>query len=207
MPKIYINPSNQNNNPCKMGDTEATHMHQYTDYLEIYLKANGFEYKRNKLGSDLNNTLSKAVADANTWKPDIYYSAHSNASNGTAKGSRPYIYTKSGDNLRLANCIISRRKELYKYDCTVFEEKSFYELKSTNCIAVIDEIVFHDNTEDAKFFHDNMKTFAKLTVKAFCDYFKINFIDPDGQSPVVDHKQKYDALIVDIKSLITKHGG
>ena len=204
MPKIYINPSNQTNNSCKMGDTEGKHMHQYANYLEIYLKVNGFDYKRNKLGSDLNNSLSKAVSDSNAWKPDIYYSAHSNASNGNAAGSRPYIYAKSGDNLRLANCIISRRKELYKGNQAVFEDKSLYELNATNSIAVIDEVVFHDNTADAKFFHENMKEFAKLTVKAFCDYFKMTFKDPDSQ---VNYKEKYDALVIDIKNLATKYGG
>ena len=206
MPKIYINPSNQTNNPCKMGDSEANHMHQYADYLEIYLKANNFEYKRNKLYSEFNNTLAKAVADANAWKPDIYYSAHSNASaNGNAVGSRPHLYKKSGENLRLANCIMERRKELYKGDCTAFENPGLYELNATTSIAVLDEVVFHDNTADAKFFHDNMKGFAKLTVKAFCDYFKMTFIDPDNKVLTTDYKQKYDSLKNDLENLIKKH--
>ena len=54
----------------------------------------------------------------------------------------------------------------------------WYELKKTNCTAVYEELVFHDNIDDATWFHNNMRLMAKYAARAICDVFGMAFIDP-----------------------------
>lgn len=185
MPKIYLSPAYHKWNPCAIsGCDETTHNNLYLDELEVYLKANNIDYKRgvrrtpksNESGTEI---MIDAVTESNAYKPDIHYVSHTNASNGTVRGYRPIIYPfNNAEGERLANIIIKYRKEIYDQPIHLKKQSDLYELSKTTAVSYYEEHVFHDNKEDATWFHNNMRKIAEQTCKAFCEYFGIVFKDP-----------------------------
>ena len=190
MPKIYLSPAYHKYNPCSIqGCDETTHNNEYLDELEVYLKANGIDYKRGArrtAGSseDGEALMINAVSQSNTYKPDIHYVSHTNAFNGTVRGYRPIIYpTDNADGERLAEIMIKYRKEIYNQPINLKKRSDLYELYATTATAYYEEHVFHDNKEDAQWFHSNMRLIAQQTCKAFCEYFGLDFKDPYEKIP------------------------
>lgn len=185
MPKIYLSPAYHKWNPCSIpGCDETTHNNKYLDELEVYLKANGIEYKRGprrtpKSSEDGTTIMKKAVSESNAYKPDIHYVSHTNAANGTVRGYRPIIYpTGNAAGEKLAAIMVKHRKEIYNQPINIKRRDDLYELSQTSAVAYYEEHVFHDNKADAQWFHDNMRKIAEATCKGFCEYFGIAYKDP-----------------------------
>lgn len=180
MAKIYLSPAAHGvDNPCSYDKKcgENKHCNAYLDELEPYLKACGIQYKRaNK--KNTGNNLSKTIAESNAYKPDIHYTCHTNAFNGTVSGSRPHVWLKSGNGKKWAEIILKHRKKIYPYPCSVKDGSSFAEVKGTTAVAIYEELVFHDNKDDITWFHKNMRKMAEYTARAFCEIFGIKFVDP-----------------------------
>lgn len=177
MPKVYISPSVQTYNLCEYGDTEKNHCQLYADILERYFQACGIEYKRN-----YNKTFQEATAESNAWGPDIHYACHTNAFNGMTRYSVLLVYNAVDGNpaYECAEDIAELRPQVYPNPIYVNQNRSLYEIRYTTSPCVYDEIVFHDNVDDATLFHVRMQTFAELTARGFCDYFGIPFVQPEG---------------------------
>ena len=177
MPKVYISPSVQQANLCEYGDTEKNHCQLYADILQRYFDACGIEYRRN-----YNKTFQQATAESNMWKPDIHYACHTNAFNGMTRYSVLLVYNAVEGN-RAYDCaedIRFFRPQIYPNPVYVNQNRSLYEIKYTTSPCVYDEIVFHDNIDDATLFHVRMQTFAELTTRGFCRYFGIPFVAPEN---------------------------
>ncbi len=177
MPKVYISPSVQQFNPCEYGDTEKNHCQLYADILQRYFDACGIEYRRN-----FNKTFQEAVAESNAYNPDIHYACHTNAFNGTTRYSVLLVYNAVATSpaYNCAEDIKQFRGQVYPNPIYVNQNRSLYEIRYTTNPCVYDEIVFHDNIDDATLFHVRMQTFAELTTRGFCQYFGIPFIYPQG---------------------------
>lgn len=201
MPKIYLSPAYHKWNPCSIeGCDETTHNNLYLDELEPYLKACGIDYKRGPRRtpkSDEDNVayLNQAVRESNSYGADIHYVSHTNAANGKAKGYRPIIYPGYEDARRLANIMIAKRREIYTEPITLNERTDLYELRATKATAYYEEHIFHDNKEDALWFHKNMRLIAQQTAKGFCEYFNIPFVDP--------YEENKDGKEQEVKTVIT----
>ena len=177
MPKVYISPSVQQYNLCEYGDTEKDHCQEYADILERYLDACGIEYKRNR-----NKTFQEAVTESNAWNPDIHYACHTNAFDGKTRYSVLLVYNAvmSSPAYQCAEDIKEFREQVYPNPIYVNQNRSLYEIRYSTSPCVYDEIVFHDNIDDATLFHVRMQTFAELTARGFCKYFDIPFVYPQG---------------------------
>jgi N-acetylmuramoyl-L-alanine amidase len=175
MPKVYISPSVQTYNLCEYGDTEKDHCQMYADILQRYFDACGITYKRNR-----NKTFQEAVAESNAWNPDIHYACHTNAYNGQTKYSVLLVYNAIATSpaFMCAEDIKNYRPQVYPNPIFVNQNRSLYEIRYSTAPCVYDEIVFHDNIDDATLFHVRMQTFAELTARGFCDYFGIPFVYP-----------------------------
>ena len=184
MPKIYLSPAYHKWNPCAIqGCDETTHNNLYLDELEPYLKACGIEFKRGvrrtpKSSEDGDALMLRAISESNAYKPDIHYVSHTNAYNGTVRGYRPMIFTGSKNGERLAQILIKYRKEIYSEPISLNTNTTLAELKNTVATAYYEEHIFHDNAEDAKWFHNNLRAIARQSAKGFCEYFGIAFVDP-----------------------------
>lgn len=193
MAKVYLSPAYHKFNPCAIdGCDETTHNNLYMDEVEKFLTACGIEWKRGtrrvpKSNEDGDALMRQAVAESNAFKADIHYVSHTNAStnlytdgigNGKAKGCRPIIYQGSARGEKLAEYMIARRREVYDGAITLNRRTDLYELRAPAAVSFYEEHVFHDNPEDAQWFHDHMKDVARSAVQGMCDYLGVSFVEP-----------------------------
>lgn len=177
--KIYLSPSAQEANKCKVCDSEEYHCNLLADKMEPFLKACGIAYKRN----DRNMTLAQIVADSNAYQPDFHYAMHTNAlggdASGTARGERLIITGKLESELKMAQALLKLQGEIYPNSLSriVPTDIQYAELYAVTAPSIIDEVIFHDNLDDATWLHCNLDLIAKNKVRAFCAYFEIPFVD------------------------------
>lgn len=192
MPKIYLSPAYHKFNTCAIkGCDETTHNNLYLDELERFLTTCKIDWKRGvrrvpKSNEDGTALMKQAVAESNAWGADLHYVSHTNASVSSAKdvgkgkvqGYRPIIYKGSRKGKAIAEYIIAERKKIYDKPITLNERTDLYELRVPKAASYYEEHVFHDNLEDATWFHDHLRDIARATCKGICKYFGIPFVDP-----------------------------
>ena len=160
MPDVYISPSVQHFNIGQNGyGSEEERMNEVADIVEYELQRHGLTTARN----DPSMTLQEVVADSNALNPTVHVAIHSNAADGNARGSEIYTHRFGGEGEILARDIYKYLEDLtptsdlgVKEGRLSFNGKGMYELKNTIAPAVLMEIAFHDNTEDAQFVIDNV---------------------------------------------------
>jgi N-acetylmuramoyl-L-alanine amidase len=186
--KAYISPSTQEHNITALGNTEENIMHKVTDALMPMLKGVGIDALRGQK----TDSLTQMVRESNLFNADIHVAIHSNAHDGKSRGCEIYYYKGSKNGKRLADNIYKYMEPLTPTaDRGVKENESFYELKNTNCPAVLIEVDFHDNYEGAKWIDDNIYNIAEAIAKGMCEYLGISF-----------KEDKYKAAIEQIKRIV-----
>ena len=185
MAKVYLSAPLHWFNACAVaGCDENTHNNEYLDELEVYLHAAGIETKRGyrrppkDSTTDGDELMIQNVAESDAWGADVHYVSHTNAYNGTVRGYRPMIFPGSERGRKLAECIIAERKKIYDQPISLSERSDLYELRVPDAASYYEEHVFHDNAEDAQWFHDNMRAIAESAAKGMCAYFGLPFVDP-----------------------------
>ena len=185
MAKVYLSPAYHWFNTCAVaGCDETTHNNLYLDELVQFLDVCGIEWKRGprrvpKTDEDGTDLMIAAVKESDAWKPDIHYVSHTNAFDGTVRGYRPIIYKGSVEGLKIANCIMAERAKIYDQPIKLNERTDLYELRAPDAPSYYEEHIFHDNTDDAVWFHNHLRDIARATAKGMCEYFGIPFRDPD----------------------------
>ena len=189
MPKVYLSPAMHRQNECCYPRPdgkqcyEALENNEYIDILEPVLNRCGIETKRGYRRTPMNNEdgdkiMKQNVAESNAWGADVHYISHTNAANGTVKGYRPIYFTGSAKGKKLAEIMVKYRKQIYPYSVVLNNRTDLYELKNTNAVAFYEEHVFHDNLEDATWFHTHMNEIAESAAKGLCEYFGIPYVAP-----------------------------
>jgi len=125
------------------------------------------------------------VADSNAFHPDFHVALHSNAAPpetaGRARGSRYYFHTNSVSGRRMAEIMAANIKNIYPLPASVqiVPTTGLYELNQTAAPAVIVEIAFHDNLQDATWLHQNIQAIAQNLMQSICKYLgKPGYIPP-----------------------------
>ena len=189
MPKVYLSPAMHRQNECCYPRPdgkqcyEALENNEYIDILEPVLNRCGIETKRGYRRTPMNNEdgdkiMKQNVAESNAWGADVHYISHTNGANGTVKGYRPIYFTGSTKGKKLAEIMVKYRKQIYPYSVVLNNRTDLYELKNTNAVAFYEEHVFHDNLEDATWFHTHMNEIAESAAKGLCEYFGIPYVSP-----------------------------
>lgn len=189
MPKVYLSPAMHRQNECCYPRPdgkqcyEALENNEYIDILEPVLNRCKIETKRGYRRTPMNNEdgdkiMRQNVAESNAWGADVHYISHTNGANGTVKGYRPIYFTGSAKGKKLAEIMVKYRKQIYPYGVILNNRTDLYELKNTNAVAFYEEHVFHDNLEDATWFHTHMNEIAESAAKGLCEYFSIPYVAP-----------------------------
>ena len=189
-PKVYLSPAMHRANPCVYPRPdgkqcyEALENNEYIDILEPILNRCGIEtkrgYRRTPMNGDNGDDIMKQnVRESNAWGADVHYVSHTNASsNGKAQGCHPMYYTYSKNGKKLGEIMVKYRKQIYPRTVKLVARSDLYELKKTNAVAFYEEHAFHDNMEDATWFHTHMKKIAESAAKGLCEYFGIPYVEP-----------------------------
>lgn len=183
MPRIFLSPSTQEYNPYVTGGNEEQVMNQVADAMIPYLRSSGIQYSRNNPSGNVN----QSIAQSNSGNYDLHVALHSNASPesmpGQLQGTDIYYQPGSAQSRRFANILQQNFRSIYPYPwmVDVLPSTSLAEIRRTTAPAVLIEIAYHDNVEDAQWIQENIDSIARTIVRSLTEYFGIPFLEPQPE--------------------------
>ncbi len=177
MAKVYLSAAahatdNPTKCPTKCG--ENVHCKAYMDIVEHRLCELGVEVKRSFKEQTGDAAMRNRVAEANAWGADIYYVAHTNAGGGRYSMTMCYP-----DKPSIAKADVFHKYRKCVKSHTVRTRTDLYEINATKMACMYDELFFHDNAEDCKWFHNGgMELLAEETVQALCEILGVTYKAP-----------------------------
>lgn len=179
MPKIFLSPSTQEWNEYVGGGNEEQYMNLIADRMEPYLRSSGIAFVRN----DPDRNVAGAIADSNAGYFDVHLALHSNAAPESLAGKLRGIdiYYSPYDKYSETLAIITANNFMSIYPLpdkvTSRPTTTLGEVTQTKAPAILCEIGYHDNEEDANWIRSNLTTIAINLVQSLCDYFGIPLIE------------------------------
>ncbi len=182
MPIIYLSPSTQEANQYVTGGTEEYYMNQIADRMIPYLRSSGIQYVRNTPQM----TAASSIRQSNAGNFDLHLALHSNAAPenryGQVRGTDVYYDPRSTRGRRAAEIIADNFKAIYPNPDKVraVPTTTLGEVTRTRAPAVLVEIAYHDNVEDANWITNNLDEIARVLVLSLTEYFDIPFVPPQN---------------------------
>lgn len=175
--KLYLSAAaHQYDNPTECPDEcgENVHCKAYMDLVEARMRALGVEVKRGYPEAVGPTAMKQRVAEANAWGADLYYVAHTNAGGG--RYSMTMCWSDAASEKKAA-VIGKYRKSGMEHKVKV--RTDLYEIRATQMTCLYDELFFHDNAEDCRWFHSGgMAQMAEETVQALCELLGVTYLPP-----------------------------
>ena len=183
MPKIYIdqghNPRNPNTGAEGNGLREQDVTYEVGQRLAELLRRSGNYQVRlsrptpeTQLGTSNATSLRARVEDANAWGADYFISIHTNGSTDrSASGVEAYAYAGDTRAFRLGEDIVDNLVEITGLrDRGMLVRPGLYVLKRTNMPAVLVEIGFISNPNDAALMRNDPQIFARGIYNGIVEY-------------------------------------
>ena len=183
MPFLFLSPSTQYFNPYITTGDERYWMNALADEMMPYLHASGITVTRN----DPDGSAAQSIRDSNASRQDFHLALHSNAApqalSGRLRGVDIYYYPTSEAGLRMANILVDNIKPIYPLPDRVQARSSTIigELRRTRAPAVLAELGYHDNTEDANWLTGNLDAVARALALGVTEYFGVPFLTPGDE--------------------------
>ena len=180
MPVIYLSPSTQEYNEYVTGGNEEYYANLIADAMIPYLRASGIDFIRNDPGG----TVSNSIANSNAAGVDFHLAIHSNAAPpnlaGMLRGPDVYYYRDSTRGRNDAEIIANNMKLIYPLPelVTVVPTTTLAELRRTTAPAVLVEVAYHDNFEDATWIINNIEAIGENLALSVADILGVPFIEP-----------------------------
>lgn len=180
MSSVFLSPSTQEYNLYVTGNNEEYYANLIADAMIPYLRASGITYGRN----DPSGTVSTSIGLSNTGNYDLHLAIHSNAAPenlaGMLQGSDVYFYKDSSKGKRAAEIFANNLKLIYPNPSlvTAIPTTSLVELRRTRAVAVLVEVAYHDNLEDANWIISNIENIARNLSLSVADYLGVPFVEP-----------------------------
>ena len=181
--KIYIdqghNPRSPNTGAEGNGLFEQDITYAVGQELAALLRANGnFEVRLSRptpetqLGNSNAGSLSARVQDANSWGADYFISLHTNASTSpSAGGSEAFVFNRPSSAASLAADILRGLNEITGIrNRGVGVRSGLYVLRKTAMPAVLVELAFISNPEEAALMRDRPDLFARGVYEGILDF-------------------------------------
>ncbi len=186
MLNIYLSPSVQEHNQYITGTgSEEYYMNLIADAMVPYLRANEIGFVRN----NPYDTLSQVVAQSNAGNYDFHLALHSNTApenlSGALKGPDIYYFADSMQGKQAADIFAAGLKEIYPNPNLVatIPNATLGELKKTTAPAILIELAYHDNREDAQWIIDHIHPIAHNLAKSLMECFGLSFSEPERERP------------------------
>ena len=162
MPFLFLSPSTQYFNPYITTGDERYWMNALADEMTPYLHASGITVTRN----DPDGSAAQSIRDSNASRQDFHLALHSNAApqalSGRLRGVDIYFYPLPDRVQARSSTIIG-------------------ELRRTRAPAVLTELGYHDNTEDANWLTGNLDAIARALALGVTEYFGVPFLTPGSE--------------------------
>ena len=183
MPFLFLSPSTQEFNPYITEGNEEYWMNLLADRMEPYLHASGVNTVRNDPAAG----AAGAIRLSNQGDYDFHLALHSNASPealaGQQRGVDFYYYPASTAGLRMANILVDNIKPIYPLPERVQARPTtaIGEVRRTRVPAVLAEIGYHDNVDDANWLTGNLDAVARTLSLGVTEYFGVPFLTPGDE--------------------------
>ena len=181
MPIIYLSPSTQEKNMYVTGSgSEEYWMNRLADAMIPYLNSCGIRYTRNTPEM----TAGSSIRQANSGWYDFYLALHSNAAApenyGSVRGIIAFYYPSSTKGQRAAQIFVNNLRAIYPLPDQVVTRSttSLGEVRDSKFPAVLLELGYHDNVDDATWIETHLPDIARNLVLSLTDFFDIPFIWP-----------------------------
>lgn len=185
MSKIYISPSNQNNNPYSYGGTnEMEQCYKIGQACNTALKRCGFT----TMLADKGQAMNTSIAESNNFGADVHICIHTNAGGG--RGAEVFVYDNSSNNLKYAQPVYNELVALTGKGRGIKSRSELAEVNSTNGVCVYCECEFHDNRDLAKWIVDNTTVLGEAIAKGVCKAFGVTYKLPSANTTVPTTEDK-----------------
>lgn len=181
MPIIYLSPSTQEKNMYVTGSgSEEYWMNRLADAMIPYLNSCGIRYTRNTPEM----TAGSSIRQASSGWYDFYLALHSNAAApenyGNVRGIIAFYYPSSTKGQRAAQIFVNNLRAIYPLPDQVVTRSttSLGEVRDSKFPAVLLELGYHDNVDDATWIETHLPDIARNLVLSLTDFFDIPFIWP-----------------------------
>lgn len=177
MAKIFINPGHDpevgwHDYYDRGADNEELGLYENTvaaavgKLVEEYLIAAGCEVMNLQ-----HESLKRIYCTANEWGADLFVSIHCNAFNKIAKGTEVFTYPDDDEGAALAEFILRQIVDTFRtVDRGVKFSTNLAVLNGTDMPAVLVEMAFIDNDDDAVLLRDRQDDFARAIARGVTDY-------------------------------------
>ncbi len=185
MPIIYLSPSTQEFNPYVTAGNEETWMNLLADTMEPILTASGIQYDRNT--PDM--TAASSIRASNAGNYDLHLALHSNASGpdqaGQNRGILAFYYPGSPRGTEAAELLANGLKNIYPLPNLVraVPTTTLGEVRRVRAPAVLLELGFHDNPDDALWVTTHVPAIAENLVLSLTEFFGIPFFLTSSPRP------------------------
>ena len=163
MPNVFLSPSAQTGNYYVTGGTEEQSMNRLCDRVEPWLRSSGIAYVRAPRGQP----PSQSILQANAGRFDLYTALHSNAAPegqyGSYRGVDVYYYQRGQNSRRAALGFAEALRTVYPLPQRVrtVPTLDLGEVTRTRAPAVLLELGYHDNIQDALWLRDDLDAIAQ----------------------------------------------
>ena len=181
--KVYISPSNQPGNKCRLCCSEKSHCEALARMVAPHLTKAGVTVK---IGTKVG--VTNRVREATAWGADLYVPIHTNASVGhKVRGTRFGYFPGRTDSRSACLAFVKRWKTAYPGDVRT-ALYAFHEARAIKCPGAYVELVFHDNLDDAAWLHGHMELAALTLAHCILDALKLQ------EPPKLPYKAKVNTL-------------
>lgn len=177
MPKVFLSPSDQDNNPVHGGGHEQQYAQVRCRVAADVLRNSGIDVKVSEVGiGDDSNGYVASVKEGEAWGPDLYIADHSNAVGGAVKRRGIHMYTWPGDaeGRKVAQFIIDEVRPVFggsDYPTAILNGSHLYEVNGPSATAVLMELGFHDHPEDAAIIRTRSVEIGAAVGRAIAKYY------------------------------------
>ena len=177
MPKVFLSPSDQDNNAVDGGGNEQQYAQLRCARTAEVLRAHGVEVKVSEAGiGDDSNGYVASVKEGEAWGPDIYVADHTNATGNAAvkrSGVQAYCWLGDPNSRRLCECINARMDPIVPGGASIQDGSGLYEVSGPSATAVLMESGYHDNPIDAEVIRTKTTEMGEALALGILDYFGI----------------------------------
>lgn len=191
MPKVFLSPSNQYDNPYAYGDTtEGVQCGKIAQACKAALERSGVTVK---LMHD--ESMQEKCAASNAFGADLHVPIHTNAFNGTVSGTRMFCYAEGGEGQKACQAIFARLAPVTPGTSeNIRADASLYEVRVPAAPTAYIECEFHDNPTASKWIVENTGLIGEAIARGICDYFGVTFQEKEQPKPVEPEKPATDKL-------------
>ena len=170
--KIYISPSDQTANRYAVGDTnEAIQCRAIAKILERALLRCGFAVQ-----VGLEDSMSQRVNNSNAWEADLHLCVHTNAHDGTVRGTRLFCYDMEGEGYRACRAVLDALAPITPGESDGVSILHFYEVTQAHAPTVYLEVAFHDNPEEAAWIIGHTEQIAEAVCLGICRHYGAAYV-------------------------------